>query len=266
MSGQDLTVPADRRAAPPSLDPCAVTYLYMAILTLAGMLGDMGGVPLAPTAVGVVTCAVIGIVSHRRIVTYGERARLWAFGLAMVAATVLTLVYAFARTPVTADGEPMLGSGSGMLLLSFLGGFYWRSLAGWRWLMPVVMAANVVLCVWLFPTPSAITIPDVAASLIYSLVPYFPCRHLAGALERARDRHAVLLHTRDEGAEQLAFLEGRESVAGLVFQARADALGQLERRKPHLDAGIAQMASDRLEEVERRLRARSGPGSSSTTA
>jgi hypothetical protein len=266
VNGQDLSVPADRRAAPPSLDPCAVTYLYMVVLTLAGMLPDMGGVPLGPAAVGVATCAVIGIVSHRRIVTSGERARLGAFALALVAATVLTLVYAFARTPVTADGEPMFGSGSGMLLLSFLGGFYWRSLPGWRWLMPVVMGANVVLCVRLFPTPSAITIPDVAASLIYSLVPYFPCRHLAGALERARARHAVLLHTRDDGDEQLAFHEGQESVAGLVLQARGDALRQLERLQPHLEAGVAQMAFDRLEEVERRLRATgSVPGSSSST-
>jgi hypothetical protein len=128
------------------------------------------------------------------------------------------------------------------------------------------MAANLVLCVRLFPTPSVITIPEVAASLIYSLVPYFPCRHLAGALERARARHAVLLATRDEGAEQLAFHEGRESVAGLVLQARADALRQLERLQPYLDAAVAQVAADRLEEVERRLRATLAvPGSSSTT-
>jgi hypothetical protein len=57
----------------------------------------------------------------------------------------------------------------------------------------------------------------------------------------------------DEGAERAAFLQGRESVVGLVRQAREDALRQLESVRSTLDAPLADLVTKRLEEVERRL-------------
>lgn len=254
VGGREVTVPADARAGPPTIDPCAVTYLYMAVFFSVGMFPDLGGLPAPAVAAGVTTCAVIGVVSHRRIVRRGETAQLGVFSLAVVAATVLTLLGAFAGSPVSADGEPIFGFGPGLLLLAFLGGFYWRSLAGWRWLFPAAVAGNVALGLLLFGAPSSISVRALAASVLWSFFPYFPCRHLATALTRARARHAVSVHTRDEGAEQLAFLEGRESVVGLVRQAHDDAIRRLRELTPRIDAGLAQFAAGRLEEVERRLR------------
>ena len=48
--------------------------------------------------------------------------------------------------------------------------------------------------------------------------------------------------------------DGRESVVGLVRQARLDALAQLERLGPELDDRLGALAALRLEEVDRRLR------------
>lgn len=267
VDGRTAVVPPDRRAAPPSIDPCAVSYLYIATLTAAAVLPELGGLPVAAAVAGVATCAVVGTVSHRRIVAQGEAARLGAFVMALPVGIVLTLLSHFSRSPVTADGEPIFGFGFGLLLFSFLGGFYWRSLRGWRWLFPAAVAGNVVLGVLVFPLPAAVTPRALLASLIWNLFPYFPSRHLATALERARDRHAASVHVDDEGAEHRAFLDGQESVIGLVRQARDDALGQLNRLAPRLDPRVAELAADRLEEVERRLKA-TGAGhesSSSTT-
>ena len=194
-----------------------------------------------------------GIVSHRRIVTRGEPARLGAFVIAIAAATALTLLNNTAQRPVAADGNAIFPFGPSLLLLAFLGGYYWRSLASQRWLMPAAVVWNIVLGLLLYPDPSAVTMQAMVASLIYSLFPFFPCLHLAGALERARSRHAVSVRTVDEGAEQTAFLEGRESVVGLVRRAGDDAARQLQLLTPRLHPGVAELAADRLREVERRL-------------
>lgn len=266
VGGRALTVPPDRRAIPHTLDPCAVSYLYVAVLTMATYSPNLGGVPLPAVVAGVAVCAGVGVVSHRRIVTRGERARTGAFALAVAAATLLTLLGSTASSPLGAEGEAIFASGTATLLLAFLGGFYWRSLAGLRWLMPAAVALNIALGVLLYPDRSLITVPALVASVLYGLFPYFPCRHLAGSLERARDRHAELVRTGDEEAEHLAFLDGRESVVGLVRQARIDALRQLELVEPDLDAGVARLAADRLKEVERRLRTtQAAPESSSST-
>jgi hypothetical protein len=50
-----------------------------------------------------------------------------------------------------------------------------------------------------------------------------------------------------------SYLDGRESVVGLVRQARREALAQLERLGPRLDAPLSELAARRIEEVDRRL-------------
>lgn len=254
VGGRPLVVPADPRGTTPPIDPCAVTYFYLATLLLVTLLAEFGGAAPLAVALGIAMCAVAGTVSHRRIVTHGERARLGVFVLAVAVATILTLLAATMRHPVTRDGDPILPFGTGLLLLSFLGGFYWPSLARWRWLMPTAFVANVALGVAVFAIPSLITARALAASVIYNGFPVFPCGHLARALERAASRHAAATDVVDEGAERDAFLEGREAVVNLVRQAHDDAMGELRLVEPRLDASVAALAAARLEEVERRLR------------
>jgi hypothetical protein len=243
-----------------------VTYFYMACLVMIGTFPEFGAVRPAAAVVGLMTCGVAGVVSHRRIVTEGDRARLGVLAIAVVAATVLTLLNRFVRAPLTSDGEPVFGFGASLLLLSFFGGFYWASLGPGRWLAPAAVAANVGLGLLVFPAPSAVTARALAASVLWNLFPYFPCRHLGRALEGAGARHARYVETVDEGAEHAAFVEGRESVVGLVRQAREDALRQLDVLAPRLDPRIAELASHRLKEVEQRLKAiESEPESSSST-
>jgi hypothetical protein len=254
VDGRPLLVPADRRASPAPIDPCAVTYFYMTSLVLVSLFRDFGAVPAPAVLAGLATCGAAGIVSHRRIVTHGERARLGVFGLAVGAATLLTLLNGFARSALGNEGEPILGFGTGLLLLSFLGGFYWRSLGRWRWAVPLAAAGNVVLGVLVLPVPSAITGRALVAGVLWGLFPYFPCRHLSWALDRAGARHARSTRAVDEGAEEVAFVHGRESVLGLVRQARDDAFRQLQVLAPRLGPRIAEVAFRRLKEVERRLR------------
>ncbi len=49
VGGRPVTVRADRRAAPPPLDPCAVTYFYIASLTLISLSPAFGAVPVPPS-------------------------------------------------------------------------------------------------------------------------------------------------------------------------------------------------------------------------
>ena len=265
VDGRTMLVRSDPGAKPPPFDPCAVTYVYMVVLCMAATLEPLGDMPLPAATAGGLTCVVAGLVSHRWIVTRGERARLRVFLLAVAVGTVLTLLTAFHEQPVTTDGEPLLGFGISLLLLSFLGGFYWRSLAGMRWILPAAVVGNLVLGLLVYPVPSPISARSVVASLAYNLFPLFPCRHLALALERAGGRHNASLEALDEGAVRAAFLAGRESVVGLVREAREDALRQLERLEPRLDAQIAELAANRLEEVDRRLRGIEAQGASSSS-
>lgn len=253
VGGHSLVVPADRRARPAPLDPAAVAYFYVGTVVAAWTLPVGGSVPAGPLAVGLGLCLAAGIASHRRTMRHGVRARLRVYVAAVVVATTLTLLSTFATEPLNADGLARMGFGVSLTLLSFLGGFYWRSLGPWRWLVPAAVAANVVLGVVVFPHPPALDVRTVLASVLYNTFPFLPCLHLDVALQRAADRHSSFVETADEGAERVAFLQGRESVVGLVRQARDDALRQLEVLAPRLDPGIAALATARLEEVERRL-------------
>jgi len=254
VDGRLVTVPADRRAAAPPIDPCASTYLYLATLCLIGLIPAASGMPVPAALAGMATSAVVGIVSHDRIVRHGEAARVGVFALAILAGTVITALTAFARSPINREGDPMVGL-SALLLLSFLGGFYWTSLRGWRWLVPASMAWVLALAVAVFPAPSAMNGRALLSAVIWNVFPFFPCRHLARALAGAGTRHAVAVRLGDEDAEQAAFTDGQEWVVGLVRQARDDALGQLRAMAPQLDRGIVELAGDRLEEVDRRLTA-----------
>jgi hypothetical protein len=95
----------------------------------------------------------------------------------------------------------------------------------------------------------------VAAAITYNLFPYFPCRHLGTALERAGERHAASVHAVDQRAEHDAFRHGRESVVSLVRRAQADATSRLHALAAELDAPVRDLAAHRLREVDRRLRA-----------
>jgi hypothetical protein len=254
VDGHLVVVAADAQAAPRPVDPVAVTYCYPLALSLIGMFPQFGGVALPAAVLGGAVCAAAAVVSHRGIVKRGEGGRLRAFSVAVVAATVLTLLAGFARSPITAEGDPVLGFGTGLVVLSFLGGFYATSLGRWRWVMPVAVVGNVALGLAVFPVPSAITLRVVVAAVVYDLFPYFPFRHMARALHRAEAQHAEAIHAVDSEAERAAFFEGARSVVGLVREAREEALGQLRMVAPRLDVRIAALAAHRLEEVERRLR------------
>jgi hypothetical protein len=179
---------------------------------------------------------------------------------------LLTVVSALARSPITTDGQLLLPSVNGTLLLSFLGGFYWDSLAGWRWLVILAMVGGTLFGVAVFPVRAALTPGSLTAAVAWSVFPYFPCRHLARSLRRAQVRHAESVQVADQGAERAAFIAGRRSVVTLVHQARADALRQLTALQPELDPSVAELAADRLEEVGRRLlEIDSEPESSSST-
>lgn len=266
VNGHAVILPADRRAKPSPLDSALVAYLYVGILVAVWVLPVGGTVPVLPVAIGVGLCVVGAVASHRRTLTHGERARPGVLATAALVATTLTLLAGFATAPVNSDGVAIMGSGVGLILLSFLGGFYWRSLGRWRWLVPAAIATNVILGVVVHPAPSAVNLRTVLASLLYNVFPFFPCRHLDMALQRAADRHRSFVETDDEGVERAAFLEGRESVVGLVRQAQEEAARQLSTLAPGLDPAVAALVGARLQEVERRLRtAMAEPASSSLT-
>ena len=254
VAGHAVVLRADRRGEPPPFDPCAVSYLYIFIMVMASTLRHLGGMPVAAAAGGGAMCVAVGVVSHRWITSEGERARLGVFLLAAATATVLTLLGAFFRAPVTADGDPFFGFGTSLLLLSFLGGFYWGSLGRRRWVVPAAVVANVALGLLVFPAPEAVTGRALISALAYNLFTFFPCRHLSRALDRAAARHARWVEAVDAETERAAFLDGQESVVGLVRHAQEDARRRLQALAPNLDAGIVELAAHRLEEVDRRLR------------
>ena len=253
VDGETIVIPADRRALPPTFDPAPIAYLYIGALVLAWLTPAGGTLPAPAVVAGLALCAAASLVSYRRTVGRGGRARLGVFAIAVAVGTALTALTYSAQTPVNEDGVAVMGFGVGVVLVSFVGGFYWNSLGPWRWAVPVAVAANVTVGLLVHPEPSAIDLRVVVASVLYNVFPFFPLRHLAQALGRAARQHAVWVTTVDEEAEQAAFLEGRESVVGLVRQARQDALDQLTVLGRRLDNRLALLATDRLEEVERRL-------------
>lgn len=255
VGGHRVVIPADRRAAPAPMDPAAVAYYYVAILVAAWTLPPSGRVPLGPIAAGIALCIVAGLLSHRRAVARGKKARMGIFGAAVPISVVLTLLCANPQAPLRPDGVPVLAHGAALVLLSFLGGYYWASLGRWRWLVPAGMTVNVVLALLLFPIPSALDGRIVVIAVLGPLFAFFPCLHLSQTMENAAAAHARSVEAVDEGAERVAFREGRESVIGLVREAQEDARAQLTAAGSRLDAGLVELAAHRLEEVGQRLTA-----------
>ena len=253
VNGTAVVVPADGRAAPPPLDLAAVPYFYIAILIASWLLPGGGSVPMPSVAVGLAACAAGGLITHRLTGARVTKARRGLL-LAVAVTTVATLVHSTATQPITADGNPNLGYNVGILLLAFTAGFYWDSLGSWRPLAPAALAGVTVLAVILFPVPSAVDARSVLGAVVGSLYPFLPCVHLTSALGRVSAQHARSTQDEDEEAVRAAFPDGRESVVGLVRQARLDALAQLERLGPELDDRLGALAALRLEEVDRRLR------------
>ena len=253
VGDHQLVVPADRRASPASLDPAAVVCYYVAVLVANSLLAPAGGFGILPVAAGVTLCVVTGLLSHRQTMLRGPRARLGVYQATVAVSLVLTALLCRPPIPVRESGTAILGFSASLSLLALLGGFYWRSLGGWRWLMPAGMAANVAIVLATFPVPSAVSGRNVLASVMYHGSLFFPFRHLSQSLDAAAAEHTAAVEAVDAGAERAAFLEGRESVVGLVRRARQDALDQLVALGPGLDGHLADLAAHRLEEVDRRL-------------
>jgi hypothetical protein len=252
VNAEAVVIAADRQTDPPPLDLAAVPYIYVATLVAAWGLPSNSALPLPLTVVGVATCAAGGLIAHRQTGGLREKGRraLW---LAVAVMTVLTLLHSGARWPVTADDTAILGFSVGILLLAFIAGFYWASLRRWRWLVPAAAAANAALAVVLFPVSSVLTLRSVIQAVVGGMWPFFPCRRLTANLARVSAEHARSTEAEDEEAVRAAFADGRESVVGLVRQARQEAMAQLERLGPQLDAGLGELAASRLQEVDRRL-------------
>jgi hypothetical protein len=250
VNGTTVVIPADGRPAPPPLVPAAVPYFYVGLMVALWFLPFGGSVPVPFVAIGVAVCAGGGILAHRRTGDLVAKARAGLF-LAAAVATVLTLVHSTSRAPLNADGNPNLSFNIGIILLAFIGGFYWDALGSWRWLMPATIACNTALAVALFPL--AVDARSVIGSVVGGVYPFFPCRHLTSALGRVSAQHASSARAEDEEVVRRSYLDGRESVVGLVRQARREALAQLERLGPRLDAQLSALAARRIEEVERRL-------------
>ena len=253
VNGTKVVIPADGRTTPPPLDLAAVPYFYVASLVTSWLLPFGGAVPVHFVAIALVACGAGGLIAYRQTGALKMKARRGLL-LAVTVTTILTLVHSTATEPLTADGNPNLSYGAGVLLLAFTAGFYWDSLGSWRWLAPAALAGVTVLAVALFRVPSAVDARSVLGAVIGALYPFLPSRHVTSALGRVSAQHARSTHDEDEEAVRAAFLDGRESVVGLVRQARLDALAQLERLGPGLDARLGELAALRLEEVDRRLR------------
>jgi len=253
VGGRAVVVPADRRGPPPAMDPVVIAYVHVGAVDALTVMPQTGAVAPALVALTLAACIVAGTVSQRWTVTRGLRSRLGVVVLAGLIATLLTAVSLYERHPVGNDGDPLLGFGAGVLLLSYLGGFYWRSLGPWRWLAPAFAVAIAVVNVALFPVPSAITVGIVVAAVVYNTFPFSTSMHMSRTMDRALAAHAASAETADHEAERAAFVAGRESVIGLVRQARADALAQLAVLGGQLDDDLAELAGRRLLEVERRL-------------
>jgi hypothetical protein len=250
VNGTTVVIPADGRPAPPPMVPAAVPYFYVGFMVALWFLPLGGSVPVPFVAIGVAVCAGGGILAHRRTGDLVAKARAGVF-LAAAVAIVLTLVHSTAGSPLNADGNPNLSFNIGIILVAFIGGFYWDALGSWRWVMPAAIGCNTALAVALFPL--AIDGRSVIGAVVGGLYPFFACRHLTSALGRASAQHARTALVEDEEAVRRSYLDGRESVVGLVRQARREALAQLERLGPRLDARLSELAAHRIEEVERRL-------------
>jgi hypothetical protein len=267
VNGTTVSLPADRQAAIPPFDPCFLGYFYVFWLQIGSLMPNNGRNPPAVVAAGAGVCVAAGAFSHRLVVARRERASGGVIAVGIVAALALTAFSHFIRSPLTIEGEPILGFGPGLLVLSFIAGYYSWSLGRRQWATFAAMAGVVLLGLWMFPLPAALNMRTMVGAVAYNVFPYFPLRHLASALHRAAAQHAEDIEAVDQGAERAAFLSGRESVVGLVRQAREDALRQLDAVRPTLDPLLAELATHRLEEVEQRLRSiePAGGSSSSTT-
>lgn len=254
VGGHSVVLPADRRASPSPLDPAAVAYYYVAVLVVAWLLPVNGAVAAPAVGLGTVVCVAAGFLSHRRTVAQGRRARVGVYVGAIAVSALLVALSTQSGTALKPDGEPAIAFAASLVLLSFLGGYYWTSLGRRRWMVPVSLASATILGLLVYPFPSVLNARPVAAALLYNVFPFFPLRHLSQALDRAAASHARTVQAVDADAERASFLEGRDSVVGLVRQAREDALDQLARLGTELDGGLAQLAARRLQEVEERLR------------
>lgn len=255
VGGHRVVIPADRRAAPAPMDPAAVAYYYVAILVAGWILPPSGRVPPHLIAAGIAICIAAGVLSHRGAVARGKRARLGIIGAAVPISVVLTLLCAHPQFPLRPDGVPVLAHGAAVVLLSFLGGYYWRSLGPWRWLVPAGVTVNVGVALVLYPIPDALEGRIVVAAVVNGLFAFFPCLHLSQTMEAAAAAHAASTEVVDESAERAAFVDGRDSVIGLVRQAQQDAKAQLTAAGSGLDARMAEFAAHRLREVGQRLKA-----------
>jgi hypothetical protein len=253
VDGRSVVVPADRRIALPPFDSSFVAYSYVGALQLSSGIPNVGGAPPAVVLLGTALCVAAGLLSHHLVTTAGDAARARVIALGIVTALAVTALSGFFRSPLTVEGEPTLGFGPGLLLLSFIAGYYSWARGHRQWALLAAMVAVVLVGLWVFPDRAALTARAVAGNVVYNLFPYFTLRHLARALQQAGAQHLEDMEAVDEGAERAAFLQGRESVVGLVRQAREDALRQLESVRSTLDAPLADLVTKRLEEVERRL-------------
>jgi hypothetical protein len=253
VDGTTVVIPADGRPPPPPLDLAAVPYFYVASLVASWAPRPGGSVPFPLVLAGLAACGLGGVLAHRQTGDLNAKARAGLY-LAVAVGTILTLAHSTARSPINPDGNPNLaGFANGVMLTAFIAGFYWDSLRAWRWLMPAAILANTAIAVALYPVPGAVDARDVMGAVVGALFPFFACRHLTSALGRVTAQHVASTRAADEEAVRTAFVDGRESVVGLVRQAGQDALAQLDRLGPQLEARLSELAALRLEEVDRRL-------------
>jgi hypothetical protein len=250
---QVVTVPADPAARSRVVDPGPATFLFIAAQCLT-LNSQGGGFPPLAVVVALAGLCVLGSwVAHRLLVRRGRGGRPAVLGVAVVVCVAITVVGSLSATAAwTDDGLPVYVN-TGMLLLAYLGGFYWYRLgpAGLGLLL-AGFAGSGAAALFLSPGPAQLR---PFAAVMLSFVGVFPaCRRMSTLLAEATERYERQSRSDDRVAIEEAFGDGRRSVADLVREARDDAHRQLDQVRHELDGRLAEHVETRLEEVDLRLR------------
>lgn len=262
VGAREIRVPPDPVTRTRVVDPGPTTYVFMAVLAIAGVTPALGALRPAAAAVLAAAALAAGWWSHVRLVRLGRRSIPQVFAVAAVVGAFLVVFSGlFLSRPTGPDGDPFY-SNAGLMLVAMLGGFYARELRPGAVGGALVTTAALMAAAAPGPgVPAAF-----AGAVLWGSMPYPICRRVAKNVDLAARRYLEDTTESDRANIRNAFAEGQVSVVSLVLEARDDALRQLDHLRATLHPDLAHVVGRRLEEVDQRLLSMPSPGPASGPA